>query len=414
MRVLRRNIRVGLRKSQLVTLTNNQQKMAKKAANLACLWFTISCFLILAPKLFGQYTLEYSVNGNVITLIGYLGTPVNVTIPNGVTSIGAGAFADCSSLSSVSIPNTVFNIGDNAFYWCINLTGVTIPDSVTIVGDEAFNGCFSLTEVTIGSGVTSIGGEVFADCTTLTNINVSSSNPTYSSIDGVLFDEHQTILMRYPSGLSGSYTVPDSVTSVGDEAFFQCMALTTVTIPSSVTTCGGDAFAGCTSLTTVTIPNSVTSIGFEAFYECTSLTDVTIGNGVTDIDDFAFEDCTNLTAVYFIGNAPTAYAPFSGDSATIYYFPGTTGWTSPFAGLPAVEIIPASPTLVATINNQQLTLHFTGSLNFPYILESATDLSPPINWRPVTTNAADPNGNWTFTLKNILAVPQCFYRVSGQ
>jgi hypothetical protein len=323
---------------------NNHRKITQKAVNLAWSWLTIWCCVVWSPKVFGQYSLEYSVNGSVVTLIGYLGTPVNVTIPSGVTIIGGSAFGNCTNLTSITIPDTVTSIDANAFYWCTNLISVTVPDSVTSIGDEAFDGCFSLTNATIGSGLTSIGQDVFANCTSLTSINVSSSNSAYSSVNGVLFDESQTILIRCPSGLSGSYAIPDSVISIGDEAFFQCMELTSVSIGNSVTSIGETAFVGCASLTGVAIPNSVISIGFEAFYKCGSLTNVAIGNGISTIEDFAFEDCTNLTAVYFLGNAPTAYSPFSGDHATIYYFSGTTGWTSPFDGLPAVEIIPVSPT----------------------------------------------------------------------
>ena len=111
-------------------------------------------------------------------------------------------------------------------------------------------------------------------------------NSAYSSVDGVLFNKSQTTLIQYPGGKAGSYTIPNSVTSIGFAAFAGCTSLTSVTIPNSVTSIGGYAFSGCTSLTSVTIPNSVTSIGDATFSGCTSLTSVTIPNSVTSIGEF--------------------------------------------------------------------------------------------------------------------------------
>ena len=198
----------------------------------------------------------------------------SVTIPDSVTSIGGGAFAWCTSLTGIwvtegnshyssdasgvlfskdkttlvqypgafaayAIPDSVTSIGAGAFGGCTSLTSVTIPDSVTSIGQHAFNGCRSLTSVTIPDGVTSIGAYAFSECSSLTSV-----------------------------------TIPDSVTSIGGIAFGNCKSLTSVTIPDSVTSIGGGAFQGCISLTSVTIPDSVTSIGDGAFASCTSLTDV--------------------------------------------------------------------------------------------------------------------------------------------
>ena len=137
---------------------------------------------------------------------------------------------------NVVIPNGVTTIGDYAFRDCTSLTSVTIPNSVTKIGMGAFNGCKSLTSVTIPNSVITIGISAFAGCKSLTSV-----------------------------------TIPNSVTAIGVGAFFECASLTSVTIPNSVISINARAFAGCTSLTSVTIPDSVTEIARDAFLGCTSL-----------------------------------------------------------------------------------------------------------------------------------------------
>ena len=214
-----------------------------------------------------------------VTLIGngaFLGCTslTSVTIPDSVTSIGEQAFSECTSLTSVTIPDSVTSIGEQAFMGCTSLTSVTIPDSVTSIGEQAFSECTSLTSVTIPDSVTSIGDGAFASCTSLTGIWVAEGNNDYSSdASGVLFNKDKITLVQCP-GTFREYTIPDSVTSIGEQAFMGCSSLTSVTIPDSVTSIHWGAFYDCTSLTSVTIPDSVTSIGAWAFRDCTSLTDV--------------------------------------------------------------------------------------------------------------------------------------------
>ncbi len=242
-------------------------------------------------------------------------------IPDGVTSIGDSAFSDCSGLTSITIPDSVTSIGDRAFSYCSGLTSITISDSVTSIGDSAFSHCSGLTSITIPDGVTSIGGGAFSYCSGLTSIVVSPDNPNYSSEDGVLFNKDKTKLICCLGGKSGAYTIPDSVTSIGNRAFVGCSGLTSITISDSVTSIGLYAFYDCSSLTTITIPDSVTRIGGGAFSYCYRLTSITIPDGVTSIGNSAFYSCKALTTIRVPENPPYDVTILqNGNSATIEYY----------------------------------------------------------------------------------------------
>ena len=253
----------------------------------------------------------------------------SITIPEGVTSIGEYAFYNCSSLTTITIGNGVTSIGDYAFDNCISLTSITIPEGVTRIGRRAFYDCSSLTTITIGNGVTSIGGEAFYDCSSLTSIIIgngvtSIGSYAFSVCSGltdvyyegdiagwcnISFEGYNSNPMRYADNLyingellQGELIIPNSVTGIGDYAFYNCTSLTSIEIPNSMTSIGSSAFSDCSSLTTITIGNGVTSIGGEAFYDCSSLTSIIIGNGVTSIGSYAFSVCSGLTDVYYEGD----------------------------------------------------------------------------------------------------------------
>jgi hypothetical protein len=288
----------------------------------------------------------YTINSpdtNTVTLTGYTGSDDTVVIPatiddKSVTHIGLKAFYKNSSLSSATVPDSVTTIGLSAFFGCTHLTNITIPASVTSIGNYAFSGCTHLTNITIPASVTSIGSLAFWSCNSLSAILADANNGFYCSIDGVLFSKDQTTLVQYPPGKAGGYTIPTSVTSIGNHAFRCCYDLTSVTIGDSVTAIGNSAFEGCIGLMSVTISDSVASIGDSAFRGCTSLTNITIPASVTSIEKSAFRNCNGLTAVNFQGDAPTLGSKvfYGCGNATVYYLFGTTGWTNPWGGLPTV------------------------------------------------------------------------------
>ena len=272
----------------------------------------------------------------------------SVIISEDITSVGDNAFYKCWNLISVTIPNSVISIGEYAFYDCSGLSSITIPNSVTSIGKSAFEKCSGLISVTIPNSVTSIGNSAFYGILNIVYNGTASGSPWGAKsvngfIDGyfVFNDNTKTTLLACSKKASGKIEIPNSVTSIGDYAFYACSGLTSLTIPNSVTSIGDGAFEGCTGLTSVTIPNSVTSIGRRAFmnchklpvvdnvryadtylvdvvdkslstytikngtrwigdrafYCCRSMTSMTLPNSVTSIGDCAFGECSSLTSV---------------------------------------------------------------------------------------------------------------------
>jgi hypothetical protein len=329
----------------------------------------------------------------------------NVTIGNSVTNIGTAAFNDCTSLAAIAvdplnlsysslggvlfnksqtaliqyptaragpytIPATVTNIADNAFRGCHSLTSVTIGYLLTTIGTDAFYSCTGLTNVTIPRSVTSIGSGAFAFCANLLGITVNPLNFFYTSVDGVVFDKTQTLLIICPAGKVGAYVLPNNVTTVGDSAF-----------------------QGCSGLTSVTIGKLVTSIGGSAFY-----------------------GCQNLISLYFKGNAPN----FGGDlsqqntGATAYYLPGAQGWGSTFGGLPTALWTPRVQTSDASFGakTNQFGFNIIWSSGMPVVVEAATNLANPI-WIPLQTNTLI-SGSAYFTDPQWTNHPSRFYRVHSR
>jgi len=287
--------------------------------------------------------LSYTVTpNNTVTITGYTGgwpmSQTGVIIPattNGlpVTSIGDGAFSGYEGLPSVTIPAGVTNIGLGAFGICSNLVSVTIPDGVLSIGDGAFENCVQLPNISIPGSVNYLGVSAFSRCYHLTNL-----------------------------------TIGDGVPCISSNAFYFCHGLHSIVIPASVTNIGDSAFSEC-DMTNIVILGSDISIGSLGFY-----------------------DSDRLAGVYFAGNAPVAdvsvFSIFPGPSyvATIYYLPGSTGWSPTFAGVPATSWNPAIKASGPDFGLQggQFGFDITGNAGLTVMIQACTNLANPV-WTPLQT-----------------------------
>jgi len=306
-----------------------------------------------------------------------------------VKDVWPRAFQHCSGLAGVTIPDGVTRIGREAFSGCMSLASVTIPHGVTSIGADAFRDCARLTKVTIPGGVTSIEAGTFADCTSLTSV-----------------------------------TILDGVRSIGYAAFWGCTGLASLTIPGSVTRIENDAFSDCASLAAVTIPRGVNSIGDGAFHRCGGLTSIIIPGSVTSIGGGAFASCASLKAAYFEGNPPSAmsdlaFTDWDGrmTSTTVYYLPGTRGWSSTLAGRPTAPWHRAQPTILDFGDRfgpspAGFSFVISWATNVPVVVEASANIGGA-DWTPISTNTL--TDAWVqFNDPEWKSRPARYYRVRGE
>ena len=237
---------------------------------------------------------------------GCINSVRRVIIEDGVTSIGAEAFYQCTNLTEISIPESVKSISYNVFKECTGLKEINIPEGVQSIGSNAFNGCTQLTKVILSDSVTSIGAWAFWECKELKSISLPKH---LTWIPGCMFSSCTSL---------AEITIPEGVTAIGDYAFSGCTGLAEITIPDSVKSIGEQAFSGCSSLQSIKIPDSVTRIGTKAFSGCTSLAEITIPDSVTSIGENAFENTPWLAeAPFIITNGILVSAPNSAGSVTV-------------------------------------------------------------------------------------------------
>ncbi|MDH8701675.1 hypothetical protein M2138_001024 [Dysgonomonadaceae bacterium PH5-43] len=262
----------------------------------------------------------------------YLSSIKSISIGDEITTIGGFAFYYCQSLQSISIPNSVTSIGFDAFSYCESLTSISIPNSVTTIGNYAFYKCSSLKEVKVfWATPLDITEDVFvltfSPCALLIPAGTKSlyekavgwkefgaivesgttGNLTWTLnwTTGELKIEGKGEMPDYDDGSPWSdyrssiksISIGNGITTIGDNAFSKCLALSSITIPNSVTTIGASAFLTCVALSSITLPNSVTSIGENAFLTCLSLKSITIPNSVTSIGGSAFRSCSSLKGI---------------------------------------------------------------------------------------------------------------------
>ena len=249
----------------------------------------------------------------------------NVVIGDGVTEIPNYAFAN-SGVTGVILPNSLTKINEGAFYRCYGLTNITVPKNVTSIGNKAFFDCKKLIEVINYSNLTftknsSSYGEIAKNALVVKKDGISD----IVKVDDYLFynDGNNNYLLTYvgdknelilPNNYNGenyilyksafayctqltSIKIPNGITEISSEMFFECTRLINIEMPDSITSIGSLAFYDCVNLVEIEIPNNVTIIGMSAFYNCTNLTNIEIPNSVAIIQAYAFSNCTNLTEV---------------------------------------------------------------------------------------------------------------------
>ncbi|MHC1680189.1 MAG: fibronectin type III domain-containing protein [Methanomassiliicoccales archaeon] len=209
--------------------------------------------MVLLQYPIGSASTTFTVPDNVSRIAdrSFMGADqlTTVTLGNGVFDIGNLAFCGCTGLTSMVIPDEVTAIGEFAFSDCTNVATVTLSASLQTMGMGAFYTCTSLVSVTLPSGLEYVGKGIFSDCTSLQEILVDESSASFISLEGVLYDRAMTTLYQYPCGKNNtSYTVPEGVTNITDDAFVNNLALASVTLPDTLESIGTCAFLGCEAL----------------------------------------------------------------------------------------------------------------------------------------------------------------------
>jgi hypothetical protein len=406
----------------------------------------------------GDYTIPDSVTSvGDYAFYGNLLSDIDISL--NVTNVGQAAFSFCPFLDQINVDplNQSFSSADGVLFDYLQQTLIqypgglagpyAVPSGVITIDNYAFQSTYQLTGVSLPASVVNLGSQTFSSCDNLLAVNVDPANLFFSSVSGVLFDLAQDTLLYFPSGLTGGYAIPNGTITIGPNAF-DYAGISSVGVPASVASLGSQPFFDCKSLLAIsvdpgnvfysslngvlfdknqdalilypnalpgsyTIPNGVATIGSLAFLYSQVAT-VTAPASVTSLLNQSFSYCGSLASITFLGNAP-AIDPtaFVGDpDLTLIYLPGSTGWTSPLAGVPALlwnaafQASSVSPAVV----NQQFGFYVTGTPSLDVVVQGCTNLASPV-WLPLQTLNLT-NGSAYFSQPVNAAASGAFFRLS--
>ena len=235
---------------------------------------------------------------NITTLAFYrCNGLVSVQVPGSVTAIKNGTFRECNNLKKVILNEGVTKIDGSAFIFCSSLEQIKLPQSLVSIGSGAFDNCTSLISVELPDNAI-ISSDTFKECKNLSDIVISDTNNNYIVKNGILYNKNMTRILCYPAGIKDTeFSVPDTVKTIGDFAFYGAKVLESVDIPDSVIAINTNAFGECSGLKEVVIPDSVTSMGEAVFYKCTSLEKVKLSVNITSPNPAVFQYCSSLKEV---------------------------------------------------------------------------------------------------------------------
>ena len=335
----------------------------------------------------------------------------DVTIANTVTFIGNYAFSGCENLSAVEIPNSVAYIGFGAFAYCKGLTSVEIPAGITDIEKFTFMNCKNLQSITIPASVSAIGDYAFDGCTALETVNFAGTDTQWDEMpigaynepllnvkpqcfgvcgDNLTFRTDHSTGTLYIEGTGAMYdytstsmpwykfkekfskvNIANGVTTIGENAFWNCRDIQSVTLGNSVQSIGKYAFGGCENLESINLPNSLTSIGVQAFGNCDSLESIAIPSGVTSLPTSTFASCESLKSV----TLPTTLTKIGAAAFSQCYNLQTVNYAGTQEDWNAVEILDSNDPLLA-VKPQTGDVIRTGTCgeNVTYILNETTGL----------------------------------------